>query len=456
MRDIRTMFRKFRVILIGAVLCIAAGCIFGNRAKDYNVLFITIDTLRADHLSCYGYSRNTSPNLDQFAKTGVLFRKAYCQMPTTGPSHASIFASKYPRKLGLLKNGWVLSANPLLLPEILKKHGYLTGAIVSSFVLDPRFGFNRGFDEYDAHFNNAGSSKTGEIIWEGHVVTDGFDQRANLATEKAIRWVDKHLKTKFFLWVHYFDPHTPYSPPEPYAKSFLNEGGGPLEKRIARYDGEILFVDEQIGRLLHYLQDAGINSKTLIVIMADHGEGLGQHNWLEHGVYLYEEATHIPLMVSLPGVIPQGIEVDSIVQSIDIAPTILDILKIKQDPQYEGESLFPMTLNSAQRKNRTVFMERRHYEKSVYQGVRVSGQKYGVREGDWKYIWAPQESTEELYNLTQDPKELVNIIDRNQDLASKLQEMIKKWKQDQDTGHTETQTIDPETQEKLKSLGYVN
>jgi len=397
---------KRKIIGLGTLLIIlAAGVYFASEnvitrwRRDYNVLLITIDTMRADHLGCYGYSQDTSPNLDQFAKTGVLFGANYAHIPTTGPSHASILTSKYPRKLGLLKNGMVLSQDRLLLSEILKSHGYTTGAVVSSLVLDPQLGFAQGFDDYDAHFSSAGATMGHDFEWAGHYFP-GFDQTGDITTRKAIQWLASHPRQKFFLWVHYFDPHAPYSPPEPFAKKFLKKQGSFLENVNAYYDGEILFVDQQIAGLLRYLKEIGIDSKTLIVVTADHGEGLGQHNWMGHGMYLYQEQTHTPLMMSLPKVIPSGVKVKSVVRSIDIAPTILDILGIQREEQFEGESLFPAILDPAQGTDRTVFMERRHYAETLYQGVSVLGSKFGVREGNMKYVWAPEELTEELFDLT--------------------------------------------------------
>jgi len=376
-------------------------------------------------------------------------------MPTTGPSHASILTSKYPRKLQLLKNGWVLSQDQLLLPEILKNHGYTTGAVVSSFALDPQFGFAQGFDGYDARFSLVGASMGHDFEWEGHDVSGGFDQRGDVTTRKAIQWLASHTQEKFFLWVHYFDPHAPYSPPGPYAKKFYKEQGSVLENLNASYDGEISFVDEQIARLLKFIDAMGLDSKTLVVITSDHGEGLGQHNWMGHGMYLYQEQTHTPLMMRLPQVIPSGVEVKTIVRSIDIAPTILDILGMRREEQFEGESLLHSILDPAHGTDRTVFMERRHYAGPVYDGVSVIGSKFGIRDGNLKYVWAPEESTEELFDLTTDPNELNNIADRYPEPSARLQSLIKEWKEQQGF-ETPTQTIDEETKKKLEALGYTD
>jgi len=437
----------------------AAGCNSKPSGAGSNVLLITIDTLRSDHLGCYQYNRNTSPNIDKFSEAGALFKNAYCQMPTTGPSHASIFTSTYPRRHGVLKNGWALAPAPSYqtLAEILKKNGYKTGAVVSSFALDPSFGFSRGFDEYDAKFSAEGSSMGHDTDWEGLHFSGGFDQRANVATEKAMHWIQMHEKEKFFLWMHYFDPHSPYVPPEPYAREFLKDSTTPLDKIIAHYDGEILFVDEQVGKLLDYIKEAGLDSKTLIIIMSDHGEGLGQHNWMEHGMYLYDEQTRIPLLMNLPGIIPEKTSLNSIVETIDIAPTVLDILDIKKETHFMGKSLYSMILKPEDSSDHIVFIERRRYETTNDLGVEVLGQKFAVRNGNLKYIWAPQEGTEELYNILKDPGELLNVADGHPDVTERMQNMIKRWEKEQESGQQKViQTVDPETRKKLKSLGYVD
>ena len=431
-------------------LLFVIGCSKKALEASANVLLITIDTLRADHLGCYNYFRKTSPNIDHFASTGVLFEHAYCQMPTTGPSHASIFSSNYPRRLGLLKNGWVLSSQYPTLAENLKKNGYVTSAFVSSFTLDPQFGFARGFDEYDAKFSSQGSSGGSDFDWEGQHVEGGFDQRGDVTTLKAINWIQKHRKEKFFLWVHYFDPHSPYTPPKPYADDFLKETRTPLDQEIANYDGEILFVDVQVGKLLNYFKDESLDSKTLIIIASDHGEGLGQHNWMRHGRNVYDELTRILLLMRFPDVIPVNLRLNHIVQGIDIAPTILDLLKIKKEKSFQGQSLLPIVFDPKKASNQIAFLERRLYEDLV-------GQKFGIRKGGLKYIWAPEEGTEELYDLTKDSRELLNKAQWEPELTKKLNHAIQVWRQEQETGYQrERQTIDDKIKKKLKSLGYID
>lgn len=451
-----------KVFILGCIISACtlpgtAGCRFEPSGTGSNVLLIIIDTLRADHLGCYHYDRSTSPHIDKFAETGALFQNSYCQMPTTGPSHASIFTSLYPRRHGLLKNGWILSKSYPTLAEILERNGYTTAGIVSSFVLDPRFGFDRGFGEYDADFSALGASMGHNMAWEGVHVSGGFDQRANVTTAKALQWLRKHGKEKFFLFVHYFDPHSPYNPPEPHVQDFLRDGANTLDTAIAHYDGEIGFVDQEVGRLLDYLKEEGLDSRTLIIITSDHGEGLGQHEWMEHGMYLYEEQVRIPLLMSLPGVIPEKTVVNSTVEAIDIAPTILDILNVAPERSFSGQSVFPMILDPRNEADQIVFLERRYYEVPSYLGVKVRGQKFAVRRGNFKYIWAPQEETQELYDLFNDPTELSNMVDAYPDDSANMQAMIQQWEREQESEHPKpVQTIDEESRDKLRSLGYVD
>ena len=452
----------FLAILI--VMLIALGCIKITTGRDPNVLgrdpnvlLIVIDTLRADHLGCYGYERDTSPNIDRFSKTGVLFQNTYCQIPTTAPSFVSIITAKYPRSHGVLKNGWVLSNTHLTLAEILKRNGYTTSAVISSFPLSSKFGYSRGFDHYEEGFTKDGSSWKPEY-WQGHKVAGVFDQRADVATRKAINWLRHNGKEKFFLLVHYFDPHYPYDPPEAYVKSFLKASMSPNERNIANYDGEIRFMDSEVGKLLNTVKSVGLDANTLIIIMADHGEGLGQHGWMQHGMYLYDEQVRIPLIMSLPDVIPTNTRLNSITEAIDIAPTILDLLGLESEKGFSGESLAPMIQGVKTLPRSAVFIERRHYKAAKFANFVVRGNKFAVRHENLKYIWAAEEGTKELYNMHDDPEELSNVVEKYPDAADRLEKMIIIWKNEQEGGHGHKrleQSIDSQSLEKLKSLGYV-
>ncbi len=455
-----TFHNGYGIALRGILFCVcslliaaAPGC--GPKAEPAppNVLLIVIDTLRADHLGCYGYGRDTSPNIDRFSRTGVLFENAYCQMPTTGPSHASIFTSQYPRSHGVLKNGWTLSGTYPTLAEILRENGYATAAVVSSFALSSEFGYARGFDYYDEQFTPEGSTMPADKEWEGHAVKGGFDQRADVTTRKATNWLGQNDGKPFFLWVHYFDPHWPYSPPEPHAKRFIADGQTPTEQLIARYDGEVRLVDEEIGKLLDFVKAKKLDSNTLIIIMSDHGEGLGDHGFMKHGKLLYDEQTRVPLIMSLPGVIPENMRLDVALQSTDILPTVIDLLGLELKGNSSGHSLLKTIRKAEQPSDHIIFLERRNYAGSTGPETGIVGNKFAVRQGNMKYIWAPEEGAEDLYNLAEDPGELTNIVDRDPKTAGKMQDMIRHWMEEQ--GKVRHQRIDDRARQKLEALGYI-
>lgn len=447
--------RKSLPIILFCALCLWITTAFGCGPKlesppsdpgAPNLLLIVIDTLRADHLGCYGYERDTSPNIDKFADSGVLFENAYCQMPTTGPSHASLFTSKYPRSHGVLKNGWILSDTFPTLAQILKEKGYATAAIISSFAMSSKFGYSRGFDYYNEDFPEKNSTVSLRS-WSGHIVKEGFDQRADIATLKATQWIKKNRNKPFFLWVHYYDPHSPYNPPKQYSSKFMKDATEPIKQGIANYDGEIRFVDEEIQKILDLIEAQQLNSNTLVVIMSDHGEGLWQHGWIEHGKFLYDEQTSVPLIMNFPGVLPEGIRLPSPVQTIDILPTILDLMEVQYRGDFSGNSLVRMIQDPGYELPNPVFLERRRYSN-------ITGSKFAIRDADLKYIWAPEEGTEELYNLREDPTELTNIVSQHRQTADKLRDKIVEWKErERDQSHQ--QYIAEDTRKKLEALGYI-
>ena len=437
------------------ILLFVSSCNLTSERRDPNVLLIVIDTLRADHLGCYGYEKTTSPNIDKFSKTGVQFQNVYCQMPTTGPSHASIFTSRYPRNHGVLKNGWILSDTFQTIAEILKSNGYTTSAIISSFVLSSQFGYSQGFDNYDEAFPKGSSTYRGKF-WEGRKLEGEFDQRADIATRKAINWMRQNSTGKFFLWVHYFDPHSPYDPPQPYVKDFLRKDMSPIKKIVAKYDGEIRFVDDEVGKLLNEVESLGLDSNTLIIITSDHGEGLGQHGWMEHGMFLYDEQTRIPLIMRFPDLIPENRTINTVIESIDIAPSILDMLGLAQEKGFSGKSFLPTIQGKEPSSLQTAFIERRQYKAGKYRNVKVRGNKFAVRDKYLKYIWAPEEGTNELYKLDKDIKELYNVAQESPHIADKLEQMVKLWRNEQETPESLVeQSIDQKNLNKLQSLGYV-
>src|SRR6266852_1263430 len=248
-----------------------------------NVVLITIDTLRADYLGCYGYSQIKTPNIDSLAAAGARFARALTVVPVTLPSHTAMLTGTYPMLSGIHDfSGNKLSPQQPTLTTVLKQSGYATGAVVASADLDSRFGLNQGFDFYYDHFDfsRLEEANLDEMARPGNVVAD-----------QALDWLGKNSQKKFFLWMHLYDAHYPYPPPEPYSREYASQP----------YDGEIAFADEQVGRLLRFLKDKGLYQNTVIVLTGDHGESLGEHGEKTHGFFIYNATLHIPVILHLPG-----------------------------------------------------------------------------------------------------------------------------------------------------------
>ncbi len=272
-----------------------------------NVVVITIDTLRPDHLGCYGYKQIRTPNIDALAASGDRFAHAFTSVPVTLPSHTVIFTGTYPTYSGIhdFAGNKLGPAQPTL-ASVLQSHGYATGAVVASAVLDSRFGLNRGFDFYYDHFdfNRLQESNIEEMERPGNVVAD-----------VTLDWLAKNYKKKFFFWMHLYDPHFPYRPPAPYDAEYKDRP----------YDGEIAFADEQVGRLIRFLKEKGVYQNTLIVLSGDHGESLGEHGEKTHGFFIYNSTLHVPLIIHLPGA-GSGQTLPDLVNLADIMPTVVHAL----------------------------------------------------------------------------------------------------------------------------------
>jgi arylsulfatase A-like enzyme len=424
-------------------------------------VLVTIDTLRRDHCSAYGYERDTTPTLRRVAAEGARFDLAYSPTATTGPTHSTIFTSLYPIAHGVVKNGVPLGAELRTLAEILGARGYQTAAFVGSFVLDAKFGYDQGFDLYDDDFAPETSTFRGRF-WEGHPVPDGFDRRADETTRRAVQWLreGRDPDRRFFLFVHYFDPHAPYVPPPPYDSYFSGAGGrSALEKEIDAYDGEIAFADHELGRLLSALAESGLEDDTLLAITADHGEGLGQHGHMRHGLFLYEEAVRVPLLFRWPDHIPAGLVFQEPVEFVDLVPTILGLAGHSDSAAHlQGQTLAPVlrgerSLDSG----RPVYLYRRLYETGKrVSGVLAKGQQFGIRRERWKYIEAPEEGRTELFDLESDPGELENLYAALPDRASQLAAELEGWRRSHARGEARRVEISEEDRLRLRQLGYVD
>jgi arylsulfatase A-like enzyme/Flp pilus assembly protein TadD len=394
-----------------------------------NVVVITIDTLRADHLGCYGYKQIRTPNIDELAAQGARFERAYTAVPVTLPSHTVMFTGTYPMRSGMHD----FAANKLgpgqpTLASVLKEHGYLTGAVIGSAVLDARFGLNRGFDFYYDHFdfNRLQESNLEEM-----------ERPGNLVADVALDWLSKNYQKKFFLWMHLYDPHYPYRPPAPYAGEYK---GHP-------YDGEIAFADSQVGRLIGFLKSKGLYENTVIVLSGDHGESLGEHGEKTHGFFIYNATLHVPFIIHLPGAASPRV-VSELVNLADLMPTVLQALKIDVPAQVQGQDLLPLMRTKEPGEGRTLYAEtflpRLHFNWSELRGVETD---------NYHFIDAPKP---ELYDLTKDPGETRNLFGEKKAVAEEMRARLAKVIQQYSAGPelAEKTGLDPALMERLKSLGY--
>ncbi len=326
-------FLQLALVLLLTQTCVLAAGRPAPRKLPPNVILITLDTVRADHLGCYGYTEIQTPTLDGLAHDGVVFDRAISQVPLTWPSHAAILTGTYPFQNGVQDfTGQPLSPEFRSVAQALEQHGYATGAVVSAFVLDRSWGLNRGFQFYDDAFA-ADTFQKKEI---GLV-----DRKAGESVTHAIGWLKKTPHRPFFLWLHLYDPHSPYDPPEPFHTQYKDH----------LYDGEIAYADHELGRLMEFLKQNHLYDRTLIAFLSDHGESLGDHGEHEHGFFIYNSTVHIPLIVKPPA--GSGIQPGRVarpVETVAVAPAILQFAGVK-DP-IEKQFQIPRALRSAGREGR--------------------------------------------------------------------------------------------------------
>jgi len=428
-----------------------------------SVLLITLDTTRADHLGCNGYAEGTSPSLDRLADSGTLFTNAVAQAAVTPVSHASILTGLNPYSHGLrVLHGLEenrLSDSRQTLAEVLKKDGYRTAAFVSAFPVTQRFGLHQGFDTFDAAFLSKG--REGVVSADGVVNTGDAQQGADVTTGRALAWL-AGATDPFFLWIHYFDPHDPRVKPSREALDRLGIVPQPQQGLHAHlrhlYDLELQFMDRYIGQVLDELKAAGRLDRMIVVVVADHGEGLGDHGWWTHGI-LYQEQVRLALMIRAPGQ-PAGRRVDYLVRSIDITPTVLDLvgLEASRRPAMDGRSLVPLLSGNAPDPKYVAYSD--SVDMLTYRFVEgisdvKTDQLFAVHDGRWKYIHHLQRPDEsELYDLLNDPKELHNLAgDQPEELGRLRGELMQH--PFLPGGKEGKSSMSAEDLERLRSLGYV-
>jgi arylsulfatase A-like enzyme len=468
-----------------AVICLAAvlpGCGSERRgqagaATPRPIVLLTIDTLRADHLGSYGYHRPTSPNLDALAAESLVFTRAVSTWPSTSPSFCSLFTSTYVHTNGLKRRtkGFVLPAEMETIAEILSGRGYQTGAVVGNAALSVASGFSQGFDLYvEAWVNDEGLS-TRESV------------RANRITDRALEVLDSlDLDGLYFLWIHYLDPHQPYIPPEPYESQFdamlppedqltrcgcdplTTAIGGHVEEQgacsfegiIARYDGEIAYVDAELGRLLEALRDRGVMDRAVVAFTSDHGEQLAYRGgFFGHSRSVRQAEVHVPLMVRVPGAPTRGSQLKAPVDLTALAPSLLSLVGLPHGKLMQGEDLSPIILgDEAAALPLYAYSEagrKRNYMRAMF-------------TEHWKIIHVPDRSERRfmggqkryLYDLDADPQEEHNLASQRPEVVESLLPKLGEWRAsklgfDLTVVAEEVEQL-PETEEQLRALGYLN
>lgn len=405
----------------------------GVRQADLNVLFITLDTTRADRIGAYGYAGIQTPNLDRLAREGVLFEQAASAAPLTLPAHSSLFTGKFPPEHGVRDNGgFFLDPRETTLAEILKGRGFQTGAFIGAYVLDSKWGINQGFDTYFDDFD----------LSKYKVISLGAIQRpGNEVVDEGLKWLDHVGSSRFFGWMHLYDAHSPYEPPEPFKSIY----------RDRPYVGEIAFDDAQVGRVVSYLDAHGLLDKTIIIVMGDHGESLKEHGEATHGFFVYESTVHVPLIVRAPfAKMRGGRRVSDVVRSVDVMPTVLEMLGIAPPTGIEGVSVVPLMTGAKKELGLETYSEAmyplHHFGWSDLRAMRT---------GRYKLIAAPRP---ELYDLQDDPGEHHDLFADRKALGERMLGRLRERESrfaGPDRNDAQPVEVDPDARARLAALGYV-
>ena len=427
----RRLFLYFLVLLAAPVW---------TYALPPNIILITLDTTRADRMGFLGSKRGLTPNLDQLARQGVVFSRAYAQEPLTTPSHAVMLTGTYPQFSHLQDLGAPLGKDLPYVPDIFRRHGYRTAAFVGAYILDPKGlaapGFDRGFETYNAPFHKRAH---GEDRYRS------VERRAADVVNSALAWLSHRSPGPFFLWLHFFDAHDPYDPPPPFKARYASEP----------YDGEIAYTDSEVGRFLTALRQRGLYQGAVIAVMADHGEAFGEHGELRHGVFLYDETIHVPLLFKLPLQRSAGEHVDARVGLVDVAPTLLQMAGVSVPAAMQGESLAGSlkAQSGAQAAGKPGTKDR-----SVYSETDYAHRAFGWsdlrawRTGKYLYVQAPKR---ELYEVSTDPAATHNVASESRAVADTLAGQLEGFREKTSSAKTARAAADPALAENLRALGYL-
>jgi arylsulfatase A-like enzyme/Tfp pilus assembly protein PilF len=429
------------LVSVAAVAALTAGGCGGAKQPDragvvepeaINVVLVTLDTLRTDRISCYGADRLNTPNIDRFAAEGVRFEAAATTVPFTLPAHSSILTGLYPTAHGVRENvGYTLDERIPTVAETLSRNGWATAGFVSAFVLDARWGIGRGFDRYFDDFDLSGFDTPN---------LSSVQRRGDITLAEAVRWLDQRPPDlPFFLWLHLYDPHDPYEPPEPWATQYA---GRP-------YDGEVAFTDSLVGELRQALDERDLLGSTMVILTSDHGEGLGDHGETSHGFFLYDTTVRVGMIVRMPGGDPAGRVIDTAVSHVDLVPTILDVAGVEPPQPLHGESLLPLIEGGGGEPRRGVYSESLypllHYGWAPLRALRTDSRKL---------ISAPRP---EVFDVRADPGEEHDLSAAQPAVLAELESELAGLRsaiEPAESASKATPDLDPHTLAQLQALGY--
>jgi len=442
------------------VILFVAFCsnIFAGEANLKNVIIISVDTLRADHLSCYGYPIKTSPAIDDLSRDGVRFSRCFTITPLTSPGFSTMLTSLPPYKHGSKRNGLPIFKHIRTLPYFLKKYNYCSSAFISNWPLRKNLsGLHRDFDSYYEVFNKK--------RWFGLLNSEG---KAKEVTKRAIKWLENHHKKRIFLWVHLSEPHAPYVSHKKFDFDIKKIDlsyypPGTRFSKIKKYDSEIAFTDFYIGKLIEKIKELGLYHDSLIVFNSDHGESFGEHNYFKHGRKLYDSCLHVPLIIKLPGNRLKNSTQNENVSILDLSPTILSILKL-QIPEYmEGSALFDKRVKLREAIYFEAYRGAVITKRSTKFHIKVYPKKFGILQGSIKLIYTCRKETIEAYSIKDDRFELRDLYMENpkeyHNLKILLMNRIKKvekYIQHSKKYFKKRSNLSKEDIEKLKTLGYIH
>lgn len=479
-------------LLMSALVALGLGAAFWlTRGPRSNVILITIDTMRADRISAYGYTKHVTPNLDRLAKEGVLFESAFCDVTWTTPSMTSVMTGLYAAKHGFRSSYETLKSEATTLAEVMHDHGYQTAAIIASYPLHSIFGLNQGFDLYDQEFSaplmidpqlefgpvpprsSAGVVASEQMKAVGDFLvakaaSDAYRPDPDVS-ERVVQWLRHERHGPFFLWIHYFGPHE--------KPTGITDTIEDRRVQMAAYDPDVLIADSAIGRVLDALDELRLTDHTVVIVHADHGQSLGEQDYFGHGRNVYDATQRIPLIIRAPGLGPRGERVHGLARNVDLLPTILDVTSMPIPASLDGASLRSALTGSVPRERVSTYVETYLSATSLFSdlvdpatGLQVGFRRVGVRSEDWKYvindpiplvdrdIALPEEVrrkyySTELYDLNADPGETTNVVAQHADLDEHFRNEV--WDQQRSRDLTQPIVLDESTRDRLRALGYL-